>query len=233
MNICLFGGTFDPIHKGHTAIAREAADKLNLKKVFFAPSDVPPHKHAKKLAPFSDRYEMVMLALRDANDKRFIPSAIELEMNEEKSEHSSSYTIDTLERFSKGLKKSDRLFFLIGIDAFMDIAKWHRAEDVLRFCDFIVASRPGFSLADIARALPASLQPRASVMKPFAKSAAQGEFIHAGVQLHLLNTVKVDVSATEIRKAVASGRSLTKYVSPSVAEYINKNGIFKRTRVNE
>ena len=70
-------------------------------------------------------------------------------------------------------------------------------------------------------------------MKPFAKSAAQGEFIHAGVQLHLLNTVKVDVSATEIRKAVASGRSLTKYVSPSVAEYINKNGIFKRTRVNE
>ncbi len=176
---------------------------------------------------------MLVLALRDAEDKRFISSAVELEMNQEKRQHSSSYTIDTLERLSNGLKKSDRLFFLIGIDAFMDIATWHRAEDVLKFCDFIVASRPGFSLADVARALPASLQPRASVMKPFAKSAAQGEFIHAGVQLHLLNTVKVNVSATEIRKAVASGRSLKKYVSPSVADYINENGIYKRTRVNE
>ena len=233
MNICLFGGTFDPIHNGHTAIAREAADKLNLKKVFFAPSDVPPHKRAKKLTPYSDRYEMVVLALRDTGDKRFVASAIELEMNQEKGKHSPSYTIDTLERLSKGLKKSDRLFFLIGIDAFMDIAKWHRAEEVLKFCDFVVASRPGFSLADIARALPASLQPRESVMKPFAKSAAQGEFIHAGVRLHLLNTVKVALSASEIRKAVVSGRSLKKYVSPSVADYINKNGIYKRTRVNE
>jgi nicotinate-nucleotide adenylyltransferase len=233
MNICLFGGTFDPIHNGHIMIARAAADRFNLKKVLFAPSDVPPHKHSKKLTPYADRYEMVVLALRDAEDKRFVPSAIEREMNEEKGKHSPSYTIETLEKLAKGLKKSDRLFFLIGIDAFMDVAKWHRPEDVLRFCDFIVASRPGFSLADVARALPASLQPRASVMKPFAKSAAQGEFIHAGVQLHLLNTVKVDVSATEIRKVVASGRGLKKYVSPSVADYINENGIYKRTRVNE
>jgi nicotinate-nucleotide adenylyltransferase len=227
VNICLFGGTFDPIHNGHTAIAREAAQRLNLKKVFFAPSDVPPHKHSKRLTPYSDRYEMVVLALRDTADKRLIASAIELEMNQEKGKHTSSYTINTLERLSEGLKESDRLFFLIGIDAFMDIAKWHRAEDVLRFCDFIVASRPGFSLADIARALPARLQPRASVMKPFAKSAAQGEFIHDGVQLHLLNTVKVDVSASEIRRAVASGRALKKYVSPSVADYINKTGLYR------
>ena len=233
MNICLFGGTFDPIHNGHTAIARTAADHLNLKKVWFAPSDVPPHKRSKGLTPFRDRYEMVVLALSDTADKRFLPSAVELEMNQEKDKHSSSYTIDTLERLSKGLKKSDRLFFLIGIDAFMDIAKWHRAEDVLKFCDFIVASRPGFSLAEVARALPASLRPSAHVMKPFAKSAASGEFIHAGVSLHLLNTVKVNVSATEIRRALASGRALNKYVSPGVADYINKTGIYKRMRVNE
>src|SRR5437868_1653265 len=165
MNICLFGGTFDPVHFGHTAIARAAADKFGLKKILFAPSDVPPHKHAKSITPYWHRYAMIALALRDADDKRFIPSAIELEMNQEKGKHSSSYTIDTLERISKGLKKSDRLFFLIGIDAFMDIAKWHRAEDVLRSCDFIVASRPGFSLADIARVLPAPFQLRASVIK--------------------------------------------------------------------
>jgi nicotinate-nucleotide adenylyltransferase len=137
MNICLFGGTFDPIHNGHTAIAGAAAGHFNLGKVLFAPSDVPPHKHSKSLTPYWDRYAMAALAVCDAADKRFIPSAIELEMNLEKGKHSSSYTIDTLERLAKGLKKSDRLFFLIGIDAFMDVAKWHRAEDVLRFCDFI------------------------------------------------------------------------------------------------
>src|SRR5207302_6744049 len=154
---------------------------------------------------YADRYEMVVLALRDAADKRFVPSAIEQEMNQERGKHTPSYTIDTLERLSQGSKKkSDRLFFLIGIDAFMDVAKWHRAEDVLKFCDFIVASRPGFSLADVARALPTSLQPPATVMKPFAKSAARGEFVHAGVRLHMLDTVKINVSATEVRNAVAS-----------------------------
>jgi nicotinate-nucleotide adenylyltransferase len=227
MNICLFGGTFDPVHNGHTAIARAAADHFNLGKVLFAPSDVPPHKQSKNLTPYWHRYAMVALALRDAADKRFIPSAVELEMNQEKGKHSSSYTIETLERLAKGLRKSDRLFFLIGIDAFMDVAKWHRAEDVLTFCDFIVASRPGFSLADVARALPASLRPSAHVMKPFAKSAASGEFIHAGVRLHLLDTVKVNVSATDIRRSAASGSALKKYVSPSVAEYINKVFLYR------
>src|SRR5438270_6171035 len=233
MNICLFGGTFDPVHKGHTAIARAAADEFDLKKVLFAPSDVPPHKRAQGITPYWHRYAMVAIGIEETKDKRFIPSAIELEMNEEKGEHRSSYTIETLQRLSKTLKKSDRLFFLIGIDAFMDVAKWHRAEDVLKFCDFIVASRPGFSLADVAGALPASLRPSSHVMKPFAKSAASGEFIHAGVRLHLLNTVKVNISATEVRKAVESGRALKKYVSPSVADYINKSGIYQPTRVNE
>ena len=233
MNICLFGGTFDPIHTGHIAIARAAADRFNLKKVLFAPADVPPFKKAKGLTPYQNRYEMVVLALQDAADKRLVPSAIELEMNQERGKHNPSYTIETLERLAKDLKKSDRLVFLIGIDAFMDVAQWHRAEDVLKFCDFIVASRPGFSLADVARALPISLRPAAHVMKPFAKSAASGEFIHAGVRLHLLNQVNVNVSATAVRKAAESGRALKKYVSPSVAEYINKTGVYKRTRVNE
>jgi nicotinate-nucleotide adenylyltransferase len=227
VNICLFGGTFDPIHKGHTVIARAAADEFDLKKVLFAPSDVPPHKRAQGITPYWHRYAMVALELEEAKDKRLIPSAIELEMNEERGEHRSSYTIETLQRLSKSLKKSDRLFFLIGIDAFMGIAKWHRPEGVLRFCDFIVASRPGFSLADVARALPASLQPPASVTKPFGKSKAQGEFMHSGVRLHLMDRVKVNISATEARKAAASKGALKKYVSLAVADYINKTGIYR------
>ncbi len=227
MNVCVFGGTFDPIHKGHTAIARAAADRFDLKKVLFTVSDVPPHKRSHTITPYWDRYAMVALGIRDAGDKRFIPSALELEMNQEKGAHSSSYTIDTLERVSRGLKKSDRLFFLIGIDAFLDVAKWHRAEDVLRFCDFIVASRPGFSLADVARALPASLRPPMS--HPFAKRAKGWgtHFMHAGVRLHLLDKVNVNISATAIRKAVASKRALNKFVGPSVAEYINKTGLYR------
>ena len=86
-----------------------------------------------------------------------------------------NYTIDTVERLKQSFKKADRLFLLIGIDAFEDIAKWHQAEALFRECEFVVASRPGYSLADVANALPDSLRPRQEVTRPFHKQAATGD----------------------------------------------------------
>jgi len=90
------------------------------------------------------------------------------------------------------LKKSDRIFFLIGIDAFREIAQWRDARALLAECDFIVASRPGFSLRDVAESLPQELRPPSAVTRPFQKQPAKGDLVLPGVTLHLLEGVQAE-----------------------------------------
>jgi len=138
-----------------------------------------------------------------------------------------NYTIDTVRRLKQSLKKADRLFLLIGIDAFADIAKWHHAEALFRECEFVVASRPGFSLADVANALPMTLRPRVEVTRPFHKQAATGDLVLSGVNIHLLDEIYQPISSTEIRQAAAGGKPLGRFVDRSVADYIKKTGLYK------
>jgi len=98
---------------------------------------------------------------------------------------------------------------------------------VLAECAFIVASRPGYSLADVANALPPRLRPKASVTKPFARQAATGDLVLPGVTIHLLDNVQQNISATTIREAVSGKRSLGKFVDPAVAEYIKKMELYR------
>ena len=143
---------------------------------------------------------------------------------------SANFSIDTVRQIKQALKKSDRLFFLIGIDAFAEIAKWREPEALLRECEFIVASRPGYSLADVANALPESLRPKAHVSKPFAKQPAKGDLVMAGATIHFLENVHQPISATAIREAVAAKRPLGRLVDSEVAEYIKKMGLYKTSR---
>jgi nicotinate-nucleotide adenylyltransferase len=224
MNIGFLGGTFDPVHHGHIALARAAQERFELDRIYFVPANVPPHKQqSQPRASYFDRYAMIVLATMA--EKTFVPS--QLEAPGVVDSKRPNYSIDTLRRFKQKLKKADRLFFLIGIDAFKDIAKWHEAEAVLGECPFIVASRPGYSLADVANALPPRLRPKASITKPFAKQAAIGDLVLPGVTVHLLDGVQQNVSATAIREAVSGKRSLGKLVDQAVAEYIRKMGLYK------
>jgi nicotinate-nucleotide adenylyltransferase len=234
MNIGLFGGTFDPIHHGHLALARAAKERCALRSINFVPANIPPHKQMQPLSSYFDRYAMVVLAT--LGEKAFVPSLLEAPNSEtlsdppKKGPHpvsSANYSIDTVRRLKSTLTKADRLFFLIGIDAFRDIATWREPEALLGECEFIVASRPGYSLADVANALPEALRPKASVTKPFLKQPARGELVLPGVTIHLLENVHHNVSATAIRESAAKGRSLTKFVSPAVAEYIRKMGLYR------
>ncbi len=153
MNLALFGGTFDPIHRGHLKVARAAAAHFGLKQVWFVPADIPPHKQKEPITLYEHRFAMTALAV--AGEKEFIPSLLEApEQNVSTKERRPSYSIETVRRVKKKLGKSDHLYFLIGMDAFKDIAKWYEAEAMLKECDFIVAARPGFSLADVASSLP-------------------------------------------------------------------------------
>lgn len=230
MNIGLFGGTFDPVHRGHVALARAAMERCKLHWIYFVPANLPPHKQRQPLAPFVHRF--AMLALATAQEKAFVPSLLEApeegtaggrgERHEE-----PNYTIDTVQRLKHSLKTSDKLFLLIGVDAFADIAKWHQAEALFRECEFIVAGRPGYSLADVANALPDSLRPRPEVTRPFHKQPAAGDLVLPGATIHLLGDLHQPASATAIRQAAAAGKSLSRWVDAPVAEYIGKMGLYK------
>jgi len=138
-----------------------------------------------------------------------------------------NYSIDTVRRLKQSLKKTDRLFFLIGMDAFRDVAKWREARALLAECDFIVASRPGFSLRDVAESLPEDLRPPAAVTRPFHKQPAKGDLVLPGVTLHLLEGVHQSASATAIRAAAAQGKPLARWLDPRVADYVRKHGLYR------
>lgn len=234
MKIGLFGGTFDPIHRGHLALANAAREQFGLTRVLFVPANVPPHKQKQPLSSFAHRYAMVALAT--ATEKAFVPSLLEAPPEVSPPPPKSgrnvldlepaNYSIDTVRKLRAKLKKIDQIFFLIGIDAFRDIAKWREAEALFRECEFIVASRPGYSLADVANSLPEKLRPAAHVTKPFEKQPARGDLVLSGATVHVLDSVHHAVSATAIREAAAAGKPLAKFVDPAIADYIKKTGLY-------
>lgn len=233
MNIGLFSGTFDPIHRGHLALAQSAREHCKLGRILFVPTNLPPHKTSQPSASYFHRYAMTALAV--SGEKPFVPSLLEAPgefvLHDKKTARGNvasapNYSIDTVRKLKSEMKKSDRLFFLIGIDAFKDIAKWRESEALLAECEFIVASRPGYSLADVASSLPEKLRPRSEATKPFAKQPATGDLVLTGVALHMLGDVNQNVSATEIRSAIAARRPIKKFLPASVEEYIKKEGLY-------
>jgi nicotinate-nucleotide adenylyltransferase len=134
VKLAIFGGTFDPVHEAHLAIARAAADRFQLDRVLFVVAAHPPHKHGVTHAPYEDRVRMTELAC--AADPRFEVSR--LEENTER-----SYSIDTIEKVRAALAPGDELYFVIGADAFAEIRTWHRWREVARAVHFLVVSRPG------------------------------------------------------------------------------------------
>lgn len=252
MNIALFGGTFDPVHKGHLALAQAAQQRFDLKQIHFVPAHVPPLRSGQPLAPFEDRY--AMLALATLGEKAFFPSRLEapcaktnpgsdpgetLEMTRPRKtakpihghmDHpgtTTNYTIDTVRRFRRTLGKSDRLFFIVGIDAFLNIAQWKEPVALLSEAEFIVGSRPGHSLAQVAESLPEGIRPKRAVSQAFRKQPAQGELVLGPAHIHFLEGVNVPVSSTQIRAAAAGGRSLARFVPEPVAEYIKKMRLYR------
>src|SRR5262249_10966622 len=206
MRIALFGGTFDPVHLGHLAVARAAAARFDLSRIYLAPADLPPHKQKRRLTDFQHRF--AMLALATADDPRFVPSLLDAHTGQ------PNYSIDTVRRLKSTLKKSDKLYFLIGIDAFKDINTWHKPIELLSEVEFIVVSRPGFSLADVGRSLPESLRPTDLMLRVMRQQTTDGAIALMGATIHLLGEVHERVSSTQIRAAAAhkSVSMLSRYV---------------------
>ncbi len=137
MRIGILGGTFNPIHLGHLAIAQEVLDKLKLDKVIFIPSFLPPHKEDPDIAPAKDRYKMACLATE--SNPNFVVSRIELDRG------GKSYSVETVKEFRR-LYKGSQLYYILGTDAYLDISTWKDVDELLQLCHFIVVKRPGFDI---------------------------------------------------------------------------------------
>jgi len=219
--IALFGGSFDPIHSGHLAVAHAAMEAFQLDRVIFIPSGVPPHKRRQRLASFVDRFAMVTLA--SANSPRFVPSAAEAGPDQQG--RKVIYSVDTVRRFRRESRgQYSILYFILGADQFLDISKWRESKALLGLSNFIVANRPGFRVEKLRSAVPADLL-RASTGSPYADH-------HRTIQLrrtsvYVLESVASHVSATDIRSRVQQGKSVHGLVPPLVEEYIEKQGLYR------
>jgi nicotinate-nucleotide adenylyltransferase len=214
VKIAIFGGTFDPIHSGHMQAAKAAARRLHLNKVLFVPTGCPPHKTTNGLTDYPHRFAMVALACTE--DPRFIPSTLE----SPEFHPGPHYSVDTVRRAKRMLKPGDSLYFLIGLDALLDLRHWKQFRRLLDLTDFIVVSRPGFETREVERALPRGMldqRPR--------KNSRQIRLRHT--TLYILPDIEVPVASTGLRQAIQQKQNITGMVPPMVEQYILKQGLYR------
>ncbi|HKR79161.1 MAG TPA: nicotinate-nucleotide adenylyltransferase [Nitrospira sp.] len=216
--IGLLGGTFNPIHNAHLAIARQAREMLELDRVVMIPSGDPPHKPSNGLASAKDRYEMVRLAL--ASDPHLAISDVEVRRS------GKSYSIDTVRLLQQEYGNETRLHFLIGLDAFLEVESWREPETLLTLCSFVVLSRPGLSFQALSTLPLIPRLPRASLM-----DLDQGRTVRLDVQIGLqslicLRVAPSTVSASDIRARIARGASTANLLPPAVESYILQHHIY-------
>ncbi|HLY42133.1 MAG TPA: nicotinate (nicotinamide) nucleotide adenylyltransferase [Terracidiphilus sp.] len=199
--IAFFGGSFDPPHHGHLAIAAAARDALHLDQVLFAPVGTQPLKPRGSTADFADRLAMTRLAIAQE-------PAFAISMADAPSTAKPNYTIDTLLRLRGELSSNDALFCLIGADSFLGLRRWHRGAEIPFVAPLIVASRPGDIISDLAAALPEGI----SVDFTSGQSSGAGatelqtytlhNAIGRSAPFYLLPDLQLDISASQIRSQV-------------------------------
>ena len=210
----VLGGTFDPIHLGHLAIARASAQTLGLTRVRFIPSARPPHRTDSPQAAEYHRLEMIRHAIAEIPNQAAAWEASDLELRRE----GPSYSFDTLAALHREGLTPLQIFFIMGADAFAEIATWSRYPEVLDAAHFVVVTRPGTTLDSLRQRQP-SLTSR--MIAPSELVENDGPFII------LLEADTPDVSATAVRRLAARGESLEGLVPASVAAYISEKSLYR------
>jgi nicotinate-nucleotide adenylyltransferase len=199
VRVAFFGGTFDPPHCGHLNVAAAAANAFHLDSVLFAPAGRQPLKPGSPSASFSDRLAMTTLACEQ--DKRFQASALDAP----RTNGLPNYTVDTLAELQRTMPDAT-LFNLVGADSFLDLRRWRETDRLLELAEWIVVSRPGFSLDDLSHLhLTARQQAR----------------------VHPLQTLHETISATALRQRLHAGDSCTDLLPAAVADYIQSHQLYR------
>jgi nicotinate-nucleotide adenylyltransferase len=200
MKTGILGGTFDPIHNGHLAIAEEARAYLNLTEVLFLPAGQPWMKSDKSISSARHRVAMVPLAIEGR--PYFKLSRIEVEHK------GPSYSVDTIAKLKAQSDETSDLYFIVGWDSLAQLPRWKEPSKLIEMCFLVVVPRPGFTRPDM--------------------KALEAETPGLSKRVILLDKPRIDISATDIRNKVAQGLSIQQLVPEKVARYIKENGLYQK-----
>jgi nicotinate-nucleotide adenylyltransferase len=224
MRLGVMGGTFNPIHYGHLAAANEVCDVFALDTVVFVPAAVPPHKDlATIIAP---RHRLMMTLLATISHPRFAVSSVEIDRP------GASYTVDTVAQLKDLFQEQKAIYFIVGVDAFADLAAWQQPDVLLGSCHTIVISRPGYDFHELAHMTlhqVSEIHPQASFVPMVTGQPLGGAgFQVQGTpyQVYLQEVSGFDISSTEIRQRVKTGRSIRYLLPDSVDAYIQKYQLY-------
>ena len=193
----LLGGTFDPPHYGHLALAEAAREELGLERVIFLPNGRPPHKPAAEVSAAEHRYLMTELACAD--HPQFFVSRLELDRP------GPSYSLDTLRACRRELGPRAELFFLVGMDSLLELPTWHEPDALLAEAQVVAAVRPGFAVGDLAEALGPEQAAR----------------------VRILEMPLLDIAAHDLRERVRRGLSVRYLTPEPVRAYLTKHALYR------
>ena len=220
MRIGLFGGTFNPVHIGHLRAALEVVEKFPLDECHLVPSATPPHKAAGDLVDANIRYDMICRAV--AGQAGLKVSDIELKRA------GPSYTVDTIRLFREKLPKSDRLYLIVGLDAFLELDTWKSYRTLLKSVAFIVMSRPERGLersSERWRALNDFLCH--VISEEYTGSEERSVFSHPQLMpVHVINVTMLDISSSKIRELIRSGCSVRYLLPAEVLDIVHSRGLY-------
>lgn len=219
----LLGGSFNPIHNGHLAIAHRVYERLQLARVLFIPTGDPPHKRSGSLAPAQARLEMVEIAI--AETPFFKASTVDI------NRIGKSYSIDTVHEIHGQYGPYWNLFFIIGLDAFLEFSTWRSPEQLLRLCHFVVVTRPGQSFQSLSTMPLLSNLDAQALRQLDLGTLDQVEIAVPGSSgLTCLSLPPCLISASEIRRRVQCGVSLANMLPPPVESYILQHRLYQEDR---
>jgi nicotinate-nucleotide adenylyltransferase len=225
MRIGIMGGTFDPIHLGHLRAAEEIYWAFGLDRIIFVPAARPPHKEEVVAASAMHRYEMVSLAT--VFTPYFTVSPIELQRE------GKSYSVETVREFQRLSGPDTNLYFVVGVDAFLEMSEWREAKELLTLTRVIVTARPGWRLDEVEHLLAPEQRrllghPTFRYLKVNEVDPERVEEAPAPRQVLLVEVVSLDIASREIRQLVEEGRSIRHLVPDTVAAYMAKNRLYQR-----
>lgn len=220
MRIGLFGGTFNPIHRGHLWAALEVKKDFNLDQISLIPVALPPHKTPVAVANADDRLEMIHLAIAD------LPGIIvsDVELNRP----GPSFTIDTVRHFKKTFADDSQIYLIMGLDAFLEIDTWKSYAELLEQIAFIVMARPNADCPDADQGW--------KILENYLKSTLSEDyeflterdcFTSEGKQpIYIVDIDALDISSTKIRQYIKTKKTIENLVPPKVAEFIQLKGLY-------
>jgi nicotinate-nucleotide adenylyltransferase len=225
MRIGIMGGTFDPIHLGHLRAAEEIYWAFGLDRIIFVPAARPPHKEEVVAASAMHRYEMVSLAT--VFTPYFTVSPIELQRE------GKSYSVETVREFQRLSGPDTTLYFVVGVDTFLEMSGWREAKELLTLARVIVTARPGWRLDEMEHLLAPEQRrllghPTFKYLKVSEVDPERVEDAPAPRQVLLVEVVSLDIASREIRQLVEEGRSIRHLVPDTVAAYMAKNRLYQR-----